>query len=364
MITPRGAVYPSILGGGVVVARTCPAAELAATVHAELHAADDRIEIGLTDGERTTRSVIAAPLPDGPGIELDAGSVVMITGGARGITAKVGIELARRYRCTIALVGRSPLPEAVEDSSLAHALDAPALRRTLIERGVTSTSQVELQVSRILADREIRANLGAMRAAGSTVSYHAVDVRGPELGALVDELYATHGRIDGVIHGAGVLEDKLIRDKTSESFARVFSTKVAGARTLAERLRRDVRFVVMFASISGAFGNRGQVDYATANDALDKLALSLAERIDGRVVSIDWGPWAGAGMVSPVLAREYARRGIELIDADRGVEALFAELRSGARDGQVILTAAEPRALLAKEAGAPPQARSLRERDA
>jgi NAD(P)-dependent dehydrogenase (short-subunit alcohol dehydrogenase family) len=292
----------------------------------------------------------------------------MITGGARGITARVAIAIARRHACRIELVGRSPLPEETEEPGFAAALDAPSIRRTLIDRGITSKAIVEAQCARLLADREIRATLAAIRAAGSDVTYHAVDVRAPAFGELIDALYARHGRIDGVIHGAGVLEDKLIRDKTPESFARVFSTKVAGAWTLAERLRRDVRFVVMFASISGAFGNRGQVDYAAANDALDKLALSLGRRVDGRVVSIDWGPWAGAGMVSPTLAREYARRGIDLIDVDRGVDALLAELHGGARDGQVILTAADPRSLTKRTVSGSPETQtpSLRsgERDA
>jgi acyl transferase domain-containing protein/NAD(P)H-dependent flavin oxidoreductase YrpB (nitropropane dioxygenase family) len=360
MIKTLAAEYPGIRARSVELDPSRDVDELATAMLAELHVSDERLEVGVRGEVRSALVPVAAPLAagGGAGVALDAQSVVLITGGARGITAKVAIELAKRYRCTIALLGRSPLPEAVEDSSLAHALDAPALRRTLIERGVTSTSQVEAQCARILADREIRATLDAIRAAGATATYHAVDVRGPQLAALIDELYATHGRIDGVIHGAGVLEDKLIRDKTPESFARVFGTKVAGAWTLADKLRRDVKFVVMFASISGTFGNRGQVDYAAANDALDKLALALSRKVDGRVVSIAWGPWAGAGMVSPVLAREYARRGIELIDAARGVDALIAELASGATDGQVILTAAEPRALVQRaEPGSEPVTR-------
>ena len=139
-----------------------------------------------------------------------------------------------------------------------------------------------------------------------------------------------------MIHGAGVLEDKLIRHKTSESFERVYATKLAGAATLVERLRDDVKIVVLFSSISGAFGNRGQADYAAAGDALDKLAWQLQQKLSGRVVSIDWGPWAGTGMAVD-LAREYARRGIGLIEPEDGVEALLAELRGGRGDAQVIL---------------------------
>jgi len=159
---------------------------------------------------------------------------------------------------------------------------------------------------------------------------------GEAFGAVLDEIYRERGRIDGVIHGAGVIEDKLLLHKTPDSFDRVFDTKVAGALTLAEKLRGDVRFVVFFSSIAGAFGNRGQADYAAANDALDKLALALSRCMLGRIVSINWGPWGGGGMVSPELEREYEKRGIGLIPPDEGVTRLLDEIRLG-RSAQVVL---------------------------
>src|SRR5690606_22806892 len=111
-----------------------------------------------------------------------------------------------------------------------------------------------------------------------------------------------------------------LRHKTLESFERVFDTKVQSALTLAEKLRSDTRFVVFFSSISGAFGNRGQVDYAAANDCLDVLAQKLKNKLPARVLSINWGPWSSIGMVRPELDREYARRGVALISPDEGVE--------------------------------------------
>jgi NAD(P)-dependent dehydrogenase (short-subunit alcohol dehydrogenase family) len=139
-----------------------------------------------------------------------------------------------------------------------------------------------------------------------------------------------------------VLEDRFLRDKTPESFERVFGTKVDAARTLARVLRPDVGFLVLFGSIAGVFGNRGQIDYAAANDALDTLARRASEHLTGRVVSVDWGPWAGTGMVSAELEREYERRGIGLIDPDDGVACLLHELRSGRTDAQVVLMRARP----------------------
>jgi NAD(P)-dependent dehydrogenase (short-subunit alcohol dehydrogenase family) len=151
------------------------------------------------------------------------------------------------------------------------------------------------------------------------------------------------------VHGAGTLEDRLIAEKSLESFERVWSTKVDGALALAECIPTSTRYLVLFGSIAGAFGNRGQVDYAAANDALDTLAHTLNRRdVETRTVAVDWGPWsaAGGGMVSPELEAEYARQAIATIDPHAGVDALVRELTWGTRvDAQVVYACAEPASL-------------------
>jgi KR domain len=127
-----------------------------------------------------------------------------------------------------------------------------------------------------------------------------------------------------------------VPDKSPESFARVFATKVDGARALRDGLRDGLRFLVLFGSVSGVFGNRGQIDYSAGNDALDTLAQLWSSRLPGRVVCLDWGPWAGGGMISAELEREYARRGITLIDPDAGVSCLLAELAADSGPAQVV----------------------------
>jgi NAD(P)-dependent dehydrogenase (short-subunit alcohol dehydrogenase family) len=200
--------------------------------------------------------------------------------------------------------------------------------------------EIERSVNRLFKDREIRANVEACAAAGSSVEYHALDVRdGEKFGRLIDELYERHGRIDGVIHGAGIVADRRIRDKTLDSFADVFRTKVDSALTLARKLRPEgLKFLVFFGSIVGRFGNAGQVDYSAANEVLNKLADSLHRRWPGRVVCINWGPWRG-GMVSQELQRLYAAAGVELIEMDEGVAACLAEIgRKDRRTAEVVLS--------------------------
>ncbi|WP_407841814.1 SDR family NAD(P)-dependent oxidoreductase [Streptomyces stoeckheimensis] len=300
------------------------------------------------DGLRVTPRPVPAPLVPGDGTPpLDAGSVVLLTGGARGITARTALALATATGCHVELMGRTPQP-AAEADEFAHATDRVALRAALIATGLRTPAEIEAAASRILAEREVRATLAALATVAASVGYHCADVTDEQaVRAVVAAVRARHGRLDGIVHGAGTLSDGLLRDKQPAAFAEVFSTKVAGARHLAAAAAEHgaapaPRFLALFGSVAGVYGNRGQTDYAAANDALDGLAHLWAENFPGRVLSVDWGPWAAeaGGMVSPELARAYTRRGIPLIAPGEGGAAFLAELAHGT-DVQVVLMAAE-----------------------
>ena len=328
-----------------------PADELAAYLELELLAENPLTEVGYRDGERYSLDVVETNLPlDGEinNLDLTAESVVLLTGGARGITAKLAITLAARYGCHLELLGRSAQPPEKEDSKTAVHKDLMSLRKYFVQQKLNlKPAEIEKRCSKILAEREIRETFKQIETVGATVNYTAVDVRDIDaFSDKIEKVYVDYGRIDGVIHGAGVIEDKLLRHKTEESFERVFDTKVRGALILSKLLRDDVTFVVFFSSVSGAFGNKGQVDYASANDALDKIAHSLQARIKGRVLSVNWGPWADQGMVSAELEREYASQGVGLINPEEGVAALLDELQHGERENtQVVLMCATPESM-------------------
>lgn len=325
--------------------------ELAAYLEIELLAENPLTEVGYHDGNRHLVKVVQSSLPltsEIDHLDLDKDSVILLTGGARGITAQLAVTFARRYGCQLELIGRSPLPIVEETDATIAAGDLKALRQLLIRsHPELKPIEVEQRCSRILAARDIRQTFADIESAGGRVNYSEVDVRDIDaFTQYIQDLYRRYGRIDGVIHGAGVVEDKLLRNKTAESFQRVFDTKVRGALMLHNLIRDDVKFVVFFSSVAGAFGNKGQVDYATANDVLDKIAHALQARVKGRVLSVNWGPWAGKGMVSPELEREYARKGIGLIPLNVGVDALLKELQFGVReDTQVVLMCATPESM-------------------
>ncbi|HWH11218.1 MAG TPA: SDR family NAD(P)-dependent oxidoreductase [Solirubrobacteraceae bacterium] len=336
--------FPEVLVRSVDVDPREPAGTVARHILAELlqpPTADSPTVVGRTRHGRTAVRVVPAPLDgDLPGLDIGPESVVLLTGGARGITAKAAIALARATGCHLELLGRAPLPAPAEDEEIAACADQIEIRRALIGRGMRSPAEIETETRRLLTAREIRRNLATAASVAASVHYHQVDIRdAAAVQGLVGAVLVRHGRLDGVIHGAGVLDDKLVRDKTPAAFGDVFSPKVAGAQTLADAIELGLAaadhpalsFLVFFGSISGVFGNRGQADYAAANDTLDTLSRAWADRFSGQVLSIDWGPWESTegGMVSAELQREYERRGIGLINADEGVACLLAELAAG-----------------------------------
>nr|QLK01491.1 SDR family NAD(P)-dependent oxidoreductase [Micromonospora carbonacea] len=280
----------------------------------------------------------AGPAGDGvaeaAAIGLEPDSVIVLIGGARGITPWFARTLASASRCRIELVGRTPLPEGPEDPALASAGDKSALVAALARQGLRNPAEIDRTAQRILAAREVNATIAELTELGGEVRYHSLDVRDTAATRhLLARIHSEYGRIDGLVYAAGIIEDKLIAEKDPASFTRVFDTKVDGARgllTALDELATKPRFVVFFGSIAAAYGNRGQADYAAANDALDTIGTRYAARTGVRCVTVHWGPWApGAGhggMVTAELSREYARRGIGLIDPEEGALALLREL--------------------------------------
>ena len=309
----------------------------------EILTPDTPSEIIYQDNKRHIMELVPSQLITGleeSHIKLDKGSVVLVLGGAQGITSELMIHFAKDYPCTYILVGRSADPRDATPNAADSLQTKEDIRNYLIKQGeIKKPAEIEKEAARIHKNNQIMRTITMMQATGSSVIYKSLDLCDElSLTSFIDDVYEIYGRIDGVVHGAGLLEDKLFHNKTSESFGRVFDTKVKPLRILAEQLRPETQFVILFSSIASVYGNRGQTDYAAANSVLDKYAWALNKRINGKVMSINWGPWKGAGMVSPTLEKEYERRGISLIPLHHGREIFLNELKYG-KESQVLIMA-------------------------
>ncbi|MBZ4322115.1 type I polyketide synthase, partial [Streptomyces huiliensis] len=345
------------------VARECPAAavkavdcertgrtpeETADALVAELLTGGPLLDVGLRgDGSRVTPAAVPAPLAeeaaDGTPV-LGPDDVVVATGGARGVTAAALVELARAHRPRIVLIGRTEpdeeppgLPPDADEAELVRAL-AAGPGADLPPAALTERAR------RVLAGREVAATLAAVEEAGSPVRYVAADVRDPEaVRAALDAVRVEWGPVTGVVHGAGVLADRYLAEKTDEQFDHVFGTKTDGLRALLDATAGDpLRVVCLFSSVAACHGNAGQADYAMANEVLDQVAAAEAAARPGCLVrSLAWGPWGG-GMVTPALAAHFAAAGVPLLSLEAGARAFVRELAAPGRDTRVLLTAAGP----------------------
>ncbi|MEI7733283.1 MAG: SDR family NAD(P)-dependent oxidoreductase, partial [Verrucomicrobiota bacterium] len=329
-------------------AETCIGAEMAERIVEEMFRTGP-VEVGLAGKGRFGLHLETVPFSNngnGNTPVLKQGDVIVVTGGARGITAAATLQLAQMHRPQLVLLGRSQLTES-EPEWLAGITDEMAVKKALVvhANGDRAPKVIEARFRDVMAQREIREQLRKIQVSGAQARYRAVDVRNTaEVKTLLDEIRRELGPVKGLIHGAGVLADRRIEDKTEEQFELVYSTKVSGLKNLLAAVTADeLKLLALFSSYTGRFGRTGQVDYAAANEVMNKIAqVESRRRPQCRVVSFNWGPWNG-GMVSEGLRKIFESEGVGLIEPDAGAQFFVREVSThGDHSVEVLALAPAP----------------------
>ena len=203
--------------------------------------------------------------------------------------------------------------------------------RWLAEQGAREV----ILLGRRAPDAQQEQRLATIRELGTRVEVRATDVSDrAELAALLAELEQQGTRMRGVIHAAGVLDDAALLNQTWDKYQNVQRAKAQGAwnlHCLTEAYELD--FFVLYSSVASLLGPAAQANYAAANAFLDGLAHH--RRFRGLpALSINWGPWASAGMAAASTERELRRRraaGFGEIGRSSGLRALALLLRADSR---------------------------------
>lgn len=191
---------------------------------------------------------------------------------------------------------------------LAKEISEQSKRATLIltGRSVLSTEQ----------QQQLKASLSA----SSTLVYKPVDVTDKQaVQELINDIRQNYKGLDGIVHAAGVTKDAFIKNKTAEDLIEVIKPKITGLVNLDEcSAGEDLDFFIMFSSIAGQYGNRGQADYALANAYLDNYThtrnnLVKRGKRSGKTVSINWPLWQDGGMGNNESVRKILFEGAGLI---------------------------------------------------
>ncbi|RSM77822.1 type I polyketide synthase [Kibdelosporangium aridum] len=246
-------------------------------------------------------------------VECRPDGTYLITGGLGVLGLRVADWLAGRGARRLILAGRTALPPRREWD---HITDPDTLRQVGMLR--------------------------SLEARGVTVRPVALDIADPlQARRLLNPTEWDMPPVRGIVHAAGVLDNRLARDVDEESLRRVMRPKVDGAMVLHELFPPgSVDFMVLFSSAGLLLGLPGQTTYAAANAYLDALAAHRRSGGHTDTISLGWTSWRGLGMStsSEIIDAELNARGTGDIKAAEAFDAWDFAWRQGIGYAAVFTT--------------------------
>ncbi|CQR54145.1 amino acid adenylation enzyme/thioester reductase family protein [Paenibacillus riograndensis SBR5] len=198
--------------------------------------------------------------------------VYVITGGTGGIGLQLAQHIALKHKVKLVLISRSRLPARESWEELIQSAQEPDERAALIH------------------------SLKHLESNGSQLFTYSADVAElDELSPVISRITSQLGKIDGIIHAAGLPGSGLLIEKDGQSFAASVAAKIKGTRHL-HLLTRDnpPDFLLLFSSIASVVGGIYLGDYVAGNSYLDAFSGLLAGHT--RLISINWTTWMNTGM--------------------------------------------------------------------
>ncbi|CAM4515031.1 SDR family NAD(P)-dependent oxidoreductase [Paenibacillus xylanexedens] len=221
-----------------------------------------------------------------------------------------------------------------------------ALTRTLVSQIRNATILLN---GRSIPNAEQQAQLQQLQLNGNHVLYRKADITSREaVQRLVQEIQSDYGELNGIIHAAGVVQDRALRLKDSKELRSVLAPKVDGTIWIDESTAHmALDFFVLFSSLAAVTGNPGQADYACANAFMDAYAtyrngLVRNGQRNGTTLAINWPLWREGRMQPGAAAEQKIRRqwGMHPMDTSIGIKLLHMAMNSGS--SQVLAFYGEP----------------------
>jgi len=248
----------------------------------EILTADDETQIAYRAGKRFVPRITRAALPAVERLAISANATYMITGGLGALGQRVADWLITEGARHLLLIGRR-----TPDFASAEA----AIKK--------------------------------FEGRGAQVIFAQADVAdGERLAEVLAQIAESAPPLRGIVHAAGLAGYTDIDKLEQTELEAVLHPKVAGAWQIHQLTKAmSLDFFICFSSISSAWGSRGQAHYAAANSFLDALA-QYRRALSLPALSINWGPWAGGGMISDEVATLLRRLGVRPLAADDAVDTL------------------------------------------
>jgi acyl transferase domain-containing protein/acyl carrier protein len=305
------------------------------------------VEVGHADLLRWTVTLEELPAANGgQGMVLGPDTVFVVTGAAGSIVSAITADLAGASGGVFHLLDLTPTPDPDDADIKKFATDREGLKTDIIARlkeaGERPTPvMVEKQLAGLERLAAAQAAIDAVHDAGGQAYYHSADIRdGEAVAAIVKDIADRHGKIDVLLHAAGLEISRFLPDKEPGEYDLVFGVKSDGWFNLLHAIGDlPLGATVGFSSVAGRFGNGGQTDYSAANDLLCKLASGMRRtRPDTRAIVIDWTAWGGIGMATRgSIPKMMEMAGIEMLPKDVGIPTIRRELTAGSTRGELVV---------------------------
>jgi len=338
---------PDALVKAVDFAADRDASEIAAILIGETLRDNGAVEIGFKNGLRWTVGLQEQTAEDGqPGLALNRNSVFVITGAAGSIVSAITADLAAASGGTFYLLDLVPEPDANNPDLARFVSDKDNLKRDLFARmqarGERATpALVEKELAALERAHAALSAINAVKAAGGTPHYFSVNLADAAgVTKVIDQVRQKSGRIDVLLHAAGLERSHFLPDKDQHEFDLVFDVKADGWFNLLHAIGdMPLGATVAFSSVAGRFGNGGQTDYSAANDLLCKYTSSFrTTRPQTRGIVIDWTAWGGIGMATRgSIPKMMELAGIDMLPPEAAIPVIRRELTAGGRTGEVLI---------------------------
>ncbi|HUB53206.1 MAG TPA: SDR family NAD(P)-dependent oxidoreductase [Terracidiphilus sp.] len=315
-----------------------------ARLDAELSHRDKAVEVCYRDGSRYVIELSRLERPSqGDAPLLNSNSVVLATGGGRGVTAVLTEELLTRFGCTVVALGRTnpaTAPAAILRMSAAQLANyEQEFYKTELAKGGVKITELKNRFRSYQAAHEVNGLVQTLSALPGRFEYVSGDITSDEItSAVVESIFKKYGRLDMVLHGAGIQISKVLTRKTVADYHSVVAAKTASLQHIyraceKHRAGRPVHYHLLTSAFS-YMGNDGQPDYGAVNESLNRLADVMSAAPESREThsqwcSVAWLGWAGIGMTrGSEFAALAASRGLRGVTRSEGRE-IFSHFLTG-----------------------------------
>ena len=269
--------------------------------------------IAIRGEQRLGRTLVPMPAVPKQPIEeaIGDGDTYLITGGTSAVASEIALGLVRHAYLNLVLIGRQSLPPKQQWTQLVANHHPQRDRIGIVQQ---------------------------LEELGATVLYEAVDVTDADaMAQLMDKIRDRFGRLDGVIHAAGVQDRKNFKlyQKSWQTVAPVLAPKLRGTVILDTLTRSEpLKFFVMIASAAASKAEWGASlsDYAAANAFLDRYALYRSKQLaSGRSLAINFALWRDRGMAKiggQALVMVARAKGMNLLEPEAAVNSFIDTLTS------------------------------------